>query len=295
MNTNTEVSFAHGTNRKLVRFSEPVTIGEAIQASGLAVPVERVPVCDAQGKPIPGFYATRRGSEYIAQVGNRYEPTTEAIAWERLRPLQERFGPCIVAAGELARGVSIVQLQLPNCESDITDYQRMRSLLTLVLNHKGLANFLSGLAENLFCANQMGRLAGSSLGKVVHTSSWKGQLESAVERLSLAHGSAVGKYRQLAAAPADELDVIDLVETVTERGHTQWTPRIEQYHEDISVRFQAGIGTEGRTQWDLLNAVTEYETHERRSKNRLQSVMVGRGAKIIDVASQLCLEKAGVA
>lgn len=290
-----EITTAHGNNRSIVRFSDPVTLGEALQATGLAERVVKSPVFGPDGEPIPGFYATRRGSEYIAQVGERYVPATEADSWERLRPFQEKYGPVVVAAGELALGISFLQIQLPGCESQITEHQTLRSLLTLVKSHRGTADFLSSLGENLFCANQMGKLHAAGLGRVSHHADWRSRLETVVERVALAHGTQTDKYRALAAAPADELDVIDMVETVTERGHTEWSPRIEQYHEDISVRFQAGIGTEGKTQWDLLNAVTEYETHERKCKNRLQSAMIGRGSQVIETAAALCMAKAGVA
>jgi phage/plasmid-like protein (TIGR03299 family) len=53
--------------------------------------------------------------------------------------------------------------------------------------------------------------------------------------------------------------------------------------DDIMRRFKSGIGNQGRTAWDILNAVTEFSTHsgkQRSFDSKFDSVYNGNGAKL---------------
>jgi hypothetical protein len=49
----------------------------------------------------------------------------------------------------------------------------------------------------------------------------------------------------------------------------QVTTKLISKREDIVNRFANGIGTEGKTMWDALNAVTEYESRKQFSPEKL--------------------------
>jgi hypothetical protein len=46
------------------------------------------------------------------------------------------------------------------------------------------------------------------------------------------------------------------------------SPSAEKKFEKIISKFGNGIDTEGRTKWDALNAVTEFESHQKTSPTK---------------------------
>jgi hypothetical protein len=53
------------------------------------------------------------------------------------------------------------------------------------------------------------------------------------------------------------------------RNNIEDTTKLISKRENIVLRFSRGIGNEGKTMWDALNAVTEYESHRKFTPEKL--------------------------
>jgi hypothetical protein len=62
-------------------------------------------------------------------------------------------------------------------------------------------------------------------------------------------------------------DMVKLVETIIPKDKDE-SSRIQTKREKIMLKFGGGIANEGATKWDALNAVTEFETHQKTSPNK---------------------------
>jgi hypothetical protein len=62
-------------------------------------------------------------------------------------------------------------------------------------------------------------------------------------------------------------DMVKLVETIIPKDKDE-SSRIQTKRDKIMLKFGGGIANEGATKWDALNAVTEFETHQKTSPNK---------------------------
>lgn len=279
-----------------------LTSAEAIRAAKLDWVAGEKPVV-VEGAVVPDYKAIVRPDNDIVLsiMKQRYHIIQNHNAFEFFDLLVGDEEAFYETAGALDDGRVIwIQAQIPG-EYFICGDKVERSLL-LVNSFDGRYSLMvQAVSVRVVCANTLAlALRGASNQvKIRHCQNYKQKIEQSKIVLGM-----VGDYfstlsdtlSQLGERKMDKTEMelftkVLLPGKIDENGDT--STRTENMRGTIVALFERGVGNEGKTRWDGLNAVTEFVDHERSTRGdngRLETVLFGSGAKLKQRATNLLLE-----
>ena len=245
---------------------------------------------------------------------------------EKFSPLQNRgafdFMDGLVGAGEAVyhtagsvKGGSRIWLlaKLPD-DLKISDTEVIEKYLLLVNSHDGsLAVTIKPTAVRVVCSNTMQMALGQQTDRIfrtIHTGDVMGRVNQAREALGLQEAYFAMLMRGIEAMANERFQVDQTEEFLVQLFGQEENPqdihaRTRNQMDRVASLFYTGIGVEGRTNWDMMNAVTLWVDHEKGGKTlevkdpvaardaRLDGAWFGTG-KVIKQAAWELLVPAGV-
>ena len=267
------------------------TIDDVLSAASLNFNVEKIPAHDPEGNEVPGVNLIRRTdtSTVLGTCGKRYQCIDNREMFEPFASVVSDTGAKYESAGTIGGGkINWISARLPK---ELTvrvgktkDLYEQR--LVMMSYHDGLRrNSYFSFNKRVICNNmlsQLSRAASKSLG-VRHTPSWEAQLDVANQAFSESvkdmytfqeNGEWLAK-QQMSDEQAlmfsyrffgrwiEEEDRKKLNNKRSDRSKTIEETKVST----LMKLFHEGLGNEGKTRYDMLNAVTEYLDHHAIKKN----------------------------
>lgn len=270
-----------------------LTSGAALEAARLLWEVQKCPAYFArpfstEAVLMPDRFAMVRGDNgrYLGNVGAAYEPLQNVEAFGLMDAIVGEGRAVYDTAGALFGGRKVwvsAKLNPADYGPEIMSNERAERYILLTNDHSGEQSLrLDAVSVRVVCNNTLtmalGR-AGAGI-RLRHV----GNIQESAEEARAALGLVTAKF--------DEMDVTlralrDLKFTAEEMKEFSWmlTDRAGERN-TLRDLFRTGVGCEGRSRWDALNAVTQLTTHalafrgDSRAveEKRLDASLSGRGA-----------------
>ena len=267
------------------------TIDDVLGAASLNFNVEKTPAHDPEGNEVPGVNLIRRTdtNAVLGTCGKRYQCIDNREMFEPFASVVENTGAKYESAGTIGGGkINWISARLPK-ELTVNvgktkDLYEQR--LVMMSYHDGLRrNSYFSFNKRVICNNmlsQLSRAASKSLG-VRHTPSWEAQLDVANQAFSESVKDMYAFQENgewLAKQQMSEEQAL----MFGYRFFGRWIENEEREKKDkersdrsktleetkvatLMKLFNEGLGNEGKTRYDMLNAVTEYLDHHAVKKN----------------------------
>lgn len=266
----------------------PVTIKDAIDASGLGWWVDKKPMFLQSGETVEDHYCTVRSDNgnQLGVVGSDYTVLQNEDAFEWFEPLIDEGMIEIVSAGSLRSGKRVwIQARVVGAEEEARPGDIVRQHLLMAHSHDGSLNVRGDFVGlRVVCANtlRMAQREGGELFRVRHTKSVKQRLEyqrTIVQQNIDAFHRSMNLVRKMTKVQVDAEELIryvnDVFQPETEQALTKRVDRV------IDL-FESGRGNRGESVWDLYNGVTEFLNWERGRDldSRINSLWFGEAANL---------------
>lgn len=253
-------------------------LGNVLERSNLNFDVEKVPVHTPEGEQVTGKYLLRRTDNkfVLGTCGDRYHIVDNKQMFEPFDSIVQQTGATYESAGVVNHGKTCWVSARLGDDFKIRDDAYQRRVIMLVY-HNGLQrNSYFGYNNRVICNNMMSSLNAASrkhgIG-VKHTPKWEDNLNLAVDafknslRESDLFAKDIGKLARTKMSKLqalrfcirffNEFKPITRSKSRTDRSRTRNHNKIEQ----LMHLFEQGAGNEGKTRYDMFNAVTEYLDH----------------------------------
>jgi len=203
-------------------------------------------------------------------VGENYTPSTPRQFIERQYELAGELGGRIVRAGFLPRSSRVFSvisfkedLRIKSPDAKVGDV--IRAFVYTTDGWDGATPIQSRLyLERLVCLNGMTSQKLHSSIWVSHTRNvslrWDYRVEEFKKKVQEGITFLSDRLNRLAETPMTVDEARGFFNALLPGDH----PHRKKVRENLLNLFQNGIGNQGRTRYDALNAITEYETHHLR-------------------------------
>ena len=281
-----------------------VTAAEAIKVAKLDWEVEQVP-CLHQGNngdllQVPDNYIVRRKDTLapLSVMSSRYTPIQNQEVFDFADSIIGEGQAVWDTAGSLAGGRKIfMQVELEgklflNSNPDDTTVKK----ILFISSHDG-SKALQGMItpHRVVCQNSMNAALRNHTNafKVFHRKNYQSKKEEAIKVLELAHAyfdDLQVVMNQLAESEVTTSYVDGFLGALLPASREEVPTRTENRRNELVNLFQNGRGNNGRTKWDLFNAVTEYVDHH--SVGRLSTTRTLRSEASDNIEAETRFERA---
>ena len=253
---------------------------------------------DGNFQPVEGKMATVRedNDKVLGIVGDDYEVVANADLKKLVQPLIDEQVLTVSNMGYLNGGKKVfIQAEIAK------DYQVVgedyRGMITLLNSHDGTTTVSLGTTMvRVICSNTFNSVMKKLTEKYRHSEGVTERLLSTTAIVDYVDG-AMRKYSEyaetLASAPCSAAQFRQAVEAI----YGKETKDMRQsFVDQLNNLFYNGKGNEGKTMYDALNSVTEWNDHySRKSKDaRVNYSQFGAGANTSRRAMGVLLELATV-
>ena len=281
------------------------TAKEAIKHAQIGWGVEQVPVYmdSEQGQiEIPGHYAVRRTDNFqaLSIMSSRYTPIQNTEAFEFFDSVIGSGQAVWDTAGSLKGGARVfMQAILPGklfLRSNPNDTTEKR--IMFMTSHDG-SSALTGLITpvRVVCQNTMNAALKncSNQFKIYHRKNYQAKANEAAKVLELSSAyfdDLQHVMNVLAEQEVTKTYVDGFVNALipTRKEEEEVATRTENRRNEIVSLFKEGTGNNGKTRYDLYNAVTEYVDH--RQNGRVTMARIEKSAPLANVEAEQRFERA---
>jgi phage/plasmid-like protein (TIGR03299 family) len=284
------------------------TSKEAIEHAQLGWGVEQVPVLmdSPQGMlDVPGHFVVRRTDNFSALsiMSARYIPIQNTEAFDFADSVIGSGQAVWDTAGSIGGGRKVfMQAVLPGklfLKSNPDDVTEKRILF--MTSHDG-SSALTGYVTpiRVVCQNTLNASLKNNTNqfKIYHRKNYQAKANEAAKVLELAHAYFNDLQHVMNVLAEQEVTktyvdgfVNALIPTrkVSETGEEEVATRTENRRNEIISLFREGTGNNGKTRWDLYNAVTEYVDHKQ--GGRVTTARIEKSAPLANVEAEQRFER----
>lgn len=253
-------------------------IDNVLERAELNFDVEKVPMHTPEGDEVSGKYLLRRTDNnfVLGTCGDRYHIVDNKHMFEPFDSIVQSTGATYESAGVVSHGKTCWVSARLGDDFKVRDDAYQRRVIMLVY-HNGLQrNSYFGYNNRVICNNMMASLKAQSqkhgIG-VKHTPKWEDNLNLAVEAFknSLRESDEFAKnINVLARTKMSKLQAVRYAlkffndfKPINTRGKRTARSKTRNHNkvEELISLFEEGVGNEGKTRYDMFNAVTEYLDH----------------------------------
>ena len=252
-------------------------LSDLIERSGFGFEVEKAQLYTPEGDELHNTYMLRRTDTHkpLNVVRGRYQIVSNEQMLEPFDRMVKEYGASYENSGMIGDGkICWVSAVLPNSfEAKKGDTIEQR-IVAMVYHDGTRRNSYFQYAHRVWCNNQLRTLnkAARDGYTIGHTKNWNDQIEVAREKFVGAIESSNELSRQIKKLSSHKMSndqagnflehMFPIVKDVTDRVVT----RISNVRDQVDELFKNGVGNEGVSRWDMLNAVTEYFDHHKTTK-----------------------------
>lgn len=252
-------------------------LGTVLERADLNFEVEKVPMYTPEGNEVTGKYLLRRTDNnfVLGTCGSRYHIVDNKSMFEPFDSIVQSTGAVYESAGLLSHGKTCWVSARLGDDFKVRDDAFQRRVIMLVY-HNGLQrNSYFGYNNRVICNNMMASLNNQSrkhgIG-VKHTPKWEDSLDLAVEAFKESIRESDLFARDISALAATKMTKLQAVRFALKFfndfkpiKHKDRTARSKTRNhnkvEELMHLFEEGMGNEGKTRYDMFNAMTEFLDH----------------------------------
>ena len=272
----------------------PATAEEALDVSGLNWEVSKEDMrLDSRDVKIPNNFAIVRDidSSILGVVGSRYHPLQNRDAFRFFDGIIQKGEAIYHTAGSLSGGKKIwILAKLPG-EISVHGKDKIEKYVLITNSHDGNSSIIAGFtAIRVVCSNTLNyALQGLENSVYVrHTINAPDALSEAHRIMGMANESfsKVGSvFNQLSVSRINIDGFKDYLDKVFPTKAELKPGRTDNMKVEVSKLYNGqAIGADidgfGGTLWGAYNSVVEYADYRKKSKDRLNSVWFGGGARL---------------
>lgn len=262
-----------------------------LERSNLNFELEKVPMHTPEGDEISGRYLLRRTDNkfVLGTCGKRYNIVNNQDMFAPFDDTVQNVGATYESAGIISHGkVCWVSARLPEDFSVGDSEDKYNQRVIMLAFHDGMRRSVYFSYNNrVICNNMLASLnkTGAEAGfGVRHTNTWEDALKASHQAF---HGS-VGQMKDFRVTASklfkikmnntqakqfstgffnnfvDPKDVAKKNKSRTDRSKTMINNKVDHL---VSL-FEEGMGNQGETRYDMMNAVTEYLDHHAKSTKK---------------------------
>ena len=253
------------------------SLDNVLERSDLNFNVEKVPMYTPEGNEVTGKYLLRRTDNnfVLGTCGNRYHIVDNKSMFEPFDSIVQSTGAVYESAGLLSHGKTCWVSARLGDDFKVRDDAFQRRVIMLVY-HNGLQrNSYFGYNNRVICNNMMASLNNQSrkhgIG-VKHTPKWEDNLNLAVEAFKESIRESDKFARDVSVLASTKMTKLQAVrfalkffnnfKPIKARDRSVRSKTLNHNKVDELIHlFEEGIGNEGKTRYDMFNAVTEYLDH----------------------------------
>jgi phage/plasmid-like protein (TIGR03299 family) len=266
-------------------------LDDLITQAGFDFHVEKAALYDPEGNELDNTFLLRRTDTHapLNVVRGRYQIVSNE---EMLRPFHnmvKQFGARYETAGFTNNGrVCWVSAKLPD-DLVVRPGDRVENRIVSMIYHDGTRrNSYCPYTNRVFCNNQLNTLnrAAREGYQIGHVGNYEQQLQQAYAQFQQTleqtqqfntQATQLAKHKMSVSQARNFLThVFPFGQESTDRSVTRANNRREQVYK----LFREGAGNTGDTRWDMLNAITEWYDHHRKTRGTRQflSAVTGTGS-----------------
>lgn len=255
-----------------------------MSTSNLDFEVEKVPMYTPEGNQVTDKYLLRRADNkfVLGTCGKRYHVVENDKMFAPFDQLVKDHGATYENAGMIGHGKTCWVSARLGDDFKIRDDSYQRRVIML-LHHNGLSrNSYFSFNNRVICNNMMASLNTASRTRglgVKHTPNWEDNLNLAISafkesisdsnmfsaKISKLVEMKMGKMNAMRFAIKFFNDFRPIkIKDRTSRSKTRNHNKVEE----LIHLFEEGMGNEGKTRYDMFNAVTEYLDHRTTRNNK---------------------------
>lgn len=267
-------------------------------------------VSDSTLYPVENRFALMRSDNdhvFPSIVSDEYQPIQNANAFEILDAIVGTGEARFDTAGALHKGERVwMSAVLKNNDFDFPRKEKHELYLLLENSHNNRRPLtMQVVATRVVCQNTLSCALGehSTQFKIHHLNGFQNKAKEAAKCLGLArsymleYSKAARALDSKAVTPQYVGKFISLLLPIPQEIPENAVERIQEKREIVKRLFEEGVDTTRQSRYDLLNAVTEYVTHESvrgkessaKAERNFEQVIHGRGAELVSKALDLLL------
>lgn len=269
-----------------------VDFSNVLERSQLNFKMEKVPMHTPEGDEVSGKYLLRREDNHfvLGTCSDRYNIVDNEDMFAPFDETVKDAGAVYESAGIVNHGKTCwVSAKLPeNFRAADNKDDKFEQRVVMIVYHDGMRrnSFLS-YNNRIICNNMMASLTSASKDRgfgVRHSTTWEDNLTQARDAFSRSVGQikefqhiasklykvnmSDGQAKAFARSFFNDFRAPEAVKKAnvfrSDRSKTMMSNRVD----DLYGLFKEGMGNEGKTRYDMMNAVTEYlDHHAKSSKN----------------------------
>jgi len=229
--------------------------------------VEKVKVFDANNREIPNTYSLQRddNNEHLGMVKENYRPIQMDEMVDILNTASNNVGDIEHVAYAFARKGRQVVIQSKLAEDINVDGDILKPYFYTVIDNSGKgSNKTIPSTQRIACMNAFHLIKSSALDRSLHNTNFDDKVETMTDNIINSVNRAknfTSIIERLKGLSYTKKDMQRLSENLIPVKKEESTNRVNKRAELLHL-FSQGLGNSGRTRWDALNAITEYETHK---------------------------------
>lgn len=258
-----------------------VNSDEALKLAGLDWNVQVEEIQTISGKPIQNKKAliNPTNGEILSVMSDSYAICENKTAFSFVDAIPNSE---IVAGGFFGKGEIVWMVSKIQGLMTLKNGEEIEQNLMVLNSHNGSKQVMVlPVPTRLACTNIFNSLlAKGNSFKIRHSAGLEGKLEQAKKALGF-----TGQYYSKLGKEFDDLisyflsvdEAFKIVNYILEIDQNEKIPKQKQdLRDNILSNFQHGVGNEGKSGFDLLNAFTQYSTHEAKTKGVKGDMVLAR-------------------
>ena len=260
-------------------------LGNVLDRGGLNFDIEKIPIHTPEGDVVSGRYLLRREDNkfVLGTCGSRYNIVNNKDMFEPFDSIIQNHGATYESAGMTGHGKTCWVSARLGDDFKVRDDAYQRRVIMLV-HHNGLSrNSYFTYQNRVICNNMMASLQSASRKNGVgikHVPTWEDNLDLAAKafRESIKSSSEfANQINKLVSRKMTKLQAVRFcikffndfkpLKTKLNGRTARSKTRNHNKIDELMNLFEQGAGNEGKSRYDMFNAVTEYLDHSHTNKS----------------------------
>ena len=228
--------------------------------------VEKVGIYDANQRCIPGTYSLQRADNghHLGMVKEGYRPIQMDEMVDILHTASNNVGDIEHLGYTLARGGRQVIIQSKMAEDINVDGDILKPYFYTVIDNSGKgSNKVIPSTKRIACDNAFHLIKSSAANRGLHNTTFTDKVDIMTDNIIKSIHTAKNFssiIERLKGQKFSSDDMLELTEELIPVRNKESQQRVSKRMQLVDL-FERGRGNSGKTRWDALNALTEYETY----------------------------------
>lgn len=243
--------------------------------------VIKEPLFDSRGVKVPRSFSLMRSDtrDHLGLCRESYRPVQLDEMLDIIDTATKRVGGISHIGYTFSRNGKRVVIQSKLNEDFNINGDNIEGIFYSVIDNSGMnSNKIIPSTRRIVCDNMLHLVKseseqGQRTRGIRHSNSFDNKVEDLIRKIEFNIDTVKG-FKGVVERLQSEKFTIDQMRLLVQKlfpsdKNQEPSTKLLNKREIVYSKFSDGIGTEGRTKWDALNAITEYESHKKFTPEKL--------------------------